>query len=156
MKTKTTLSPELFLCHEVEIHYKRPLYDRMLQIKSSLDADVLIRNAIPDTHLDLKEYFYVFFLTANGRVLGLVQLSIGSIMATVVNVREIFQTAILLNAVGIILLHNHPSGNLTPSEADRKITQKVKEACALFDMTLLDHLIITSESYYSFSDDGRL
>jgi DNA repair protein RadC len=156
MKTKTTLSTELFLCHEVEIHYKRPLYNEMISIFKSTDANVLIRNAIPDNHIDFKEYFYVFFLTANSRVLGLEQLSIGSIMATVVNVREIFQTALLLNAVGVILIHNHPSGNLTPSESDKIITQRVKEACVLFDMTLIDHLIITSESYYSFADDGRL
>ena len=156
MKNNTALSTELFLCHEVEIHYKRPLYDEMLCIFKSADANVLIRDAIPDNHIDFKEYFYVFFLTANSRVLGLEQLSIGSIMATVVNVREIFQTALLLNSVGVILIHNHPSGNLTPSESDKIMTRRVKEACVLFDMTLLDHLIITSESYYSFADDGRL
>jgi DNA repair protein RadC len=156
MKTKTALSTELFLCHEVEIHYKRPLYDDMLFITKSKDANVFIRKAIPDTHLDVKEYFYVFYLTSSTRVLGLVQLSIGSIMGTVVNVREIFQTALLLNAVSLILVHNHPSGNLTPSEADKKITKKVQEICSLFNLILIDHLIITSESYYSFSDDERL
>ena len=157
MKTKYHyLQTELFSAHEVEMHYKRPLYEQMLCITKSSDANVLIRNAIADTQLDHKEHFYVFFLTSSSRVLGLVHLSIGSIMGTIVSVQEIFQIALLLNAVGIILIHNHPSGNLTPSEEDKKITNKIKEACVLFNMKLLDHLIITSENYYSFSDNGRL
>ncbi|MBA7590221.1 hypothetical protein ES708_32334 [subsurface metagenome] len=73
------------------------------------------------------------------------------------DVRLIFQGAIKANASGIIVCHNHPSGNLNPSESDNKITRKIKEAGALLDIQLLDHLIIISDgSYYSFADNGLL
>ena len=80
----------------------------------------------------------------------------GGISGTVTDVRIIFQTAIKGNASGIILAHNHPSGNLSASEADTAITKKIKEAGKLLDITLLDHMIITEESYLSMADDNLI
>ena len=68
----------------------------------------------------------------------------------------ILQTALKVHASGIILSHNHPSGNLRPSEPDKQITSKIKEACKVLDLHLLDHIILTEESYYSFTDEGLL
>ncbi|MEI7523950.1 MAG: JAB domain-containing protein [Mariniphaga sp.] len=74
----------------------------------------------------------------------------------VVDVRVIFQVAIKANTTSIMLAHNHPSGNLQPSEADKRITEQVKEAGKLLDIPLLDHIILTSESYFSLADEGLL
>ena len=82
------------------------------------------------------------------------QISQGGISGTVTDVRIILQYALKANASGIILCHNHPSGNVEPSEADIKITSKLKEAAMIHDITLLDHLIITKDNYYSLADMG--
>jgi DNA repair protein RadC len=96
-------------------------------------------------------------MNRSNAVLGILSVSKGGISGTVTDVRIIFQAAIKANASGIIVCHNHPSGNAYPSESDRKITQKIKEAGNLMDIQLLDHLIILSvEGYYSFADDGVL
>ena len=73
-----------------------------------------------------------------------------------VDVRVIFQVALKANATSIMIAHNHPSGNLQVSDADRKITRQIKEAGALLDIPLLDHIILTSDGYLSFADDGYL
>ncbi len=80
----------------------------------------------------------------------------GGISGTVTDVRIILQAALKSNASGLIICHNHPSGNLNPSESDTKITQKIKEAGNVMDIQLLDHLIINDEDYYSFADNGLL
>jgi DNA repair protein RadC len=80
----------------------------------------------------------------------------GGISGKVTDVRITLQYAIKSNASGIIVCHNHPSGNLNPSESDTKITQKIKEAGNIMDIQLLDHLIINDEDYYSFADNGLL
>jgi len=90
------------------------------------------------------------------KALGIYEISSGGIAGTVVDLRLIFSAALKANATSLMMIHNHPSGNLTASEADKQITQKVKEAGRLLDITLLDSLIITTESYYSFADQGAL
>ena len=84
------------------------------------------------------------------------KLSQGGISGTVTDVRIVMKKAIETLASGIIVSHNHPSGNLNPSESDTKITQKIKEAGGLLDIQLLDHLIISDKDYYSFADNGLL
>ena len=83
-------------------------------------------------------------------------LSSGGITGTVADPRNILQAAILSNATGIILCHNHPSGNLEPSSFDEAITSKIKEAAAYLDIRIMDHIILTSESFYSFADEGLI
>ena len=89
-------------------------------------------------------------------MLGIYEVFSGGISGTVVDLRLIFAAALKANAVSLIMIHNHPSGQIKPSEADKQITRKVKEAGGILDIALLDHLIITPETYYSFADDGAL
>ncbi|MEM6805002.1 MAG: JAB domain-containing protein, partial [Bacteroidota bacterium] len=84
------------------------------------------------------------------------QLFEGGVNATVIDTRIIFREAVSHLASSLILAHNHPSGNLKPSQADRKITQKCKEAGKLFDIPVLDHVIISSRGYYSFANSGEM
>jgi DNA repair protein RadC len=96
-------------------------------------------------------------LNRSNAVLGMMKVSKGGISGTVTDVRVILQAAIKANASGIIVCHNHPSGNIQPSETDSRLTQKIKEAGQVMDIQLLDHLIITTEGrYYSFADNGLL
>ena len=105
---------------------------------------------------DHVEYFYILFLNRGNHLLGVHQISKGGFTGTVVDVRVIFQVALKACATSIIAVHNHPSGNLTPSDADDVITRKIKEAGRILEIPLLDHLIITSESYYSMADNGQV
>ena len=89
-------------------------------------------------------------------VISTVKISQGGISGTVTDVRLILNAAIEKLASGIILAHNHPSGNLSPSDADLKITKKIKDASALLDLTLLDHLIVSSQGYLSLADDNLM
>jgi DNA repair protein RadC len=99
---------------------------------------------------------YVLFLDNASQVLGYNILSSGGITGTVADLRLIFSVALESLATKIIIAHNHPSGNLNPSEADTALTRKIYNAGKVMDITLLDHLIITVKGYYSFADEGNL
>jgi DNA repair protein RadC len=100
------------------------------------------------------EEFWVLFLNNSNKVISKSQLSKGGISGTIVDVRLVFKLALENGATGLILCHNHPSGNLQPSDADRKITKKIIQAGDSLDVKVLDHLIITETKYYSFVDEG--
>lgn len=100
------------------------------------------------------EEFWVLFLNNSNKVISKSQLSKGGITGTVVDVRLVFKLAFENRATGLILCHNHPSGNLRPSDADKEITKKLKVAGGILDVKVLDHLIITETKYYSFVDEG--
>ncbi|MBJ7881678.1 RadC family protein [Gelidibacter salicanalis] len=102
------------------------------------------------------EEFWIIYLNNSNKVIQKIQLSKGGITGTLVDVRLVLKTAIEVGAVGIILAHNHPSGTLKPSEADKQITQKLKHAGNSLDIKILDHLIITENAFYSFADEGIL
>lgn len=102
------------------------------------------------------EVFLVLFLNQANKVTHHEIVSIGGITSTVVDVRVILKKALKEEAVSIIVCHNHPSGNLKPSKADELMTLKLKEAAALVDIKVLDHLIVSNEGYYSFADEGRI
>lgn len=141
---------------EITINWK-PLesYADMPQITSSqMSADVL-RTYWTD-RLCYKEEFYILLLSQSNRVLGISKISEGGLSGTVVDVKMIFQAALKANAAKIILAHNHPSGNLSPSPQDRRLTRKICEAALLLDMRVLDHIILSYDDYYSFSDEGIL
>jgi DNA repair protein RadC len=133
---------------------KRAMIKRELkQIKCSRDVKDLLAPYFADlTH---EEFFCVFLNRAN-KVIKIDQISKGGISGTVTDVRLIMKPAVLLTASGLIVAHNHPSGNLFPSESDSKITRKIKEAGQLLDVQLLDHLIVYDSDYYSFADNGLL
>ncbi len=110
-----------------------------------------------DDSISHVESMKIMLLNRASRVLGIADLSTGGTNGCLIDLKVVFQYAIKANASSIILAHNHPSGNLKPSEADLSITRKVKDASRLFDISLLDHLILTSEEkYYSMADEGCL
>jgi DNA repair protein RadC len=108
-----------------------------------------------DTILWTEEVIMVCLNRAND-VVGYYRVSSGGFSGTVLDPRVVMTIALQNACSSIILAHNHPSGNLKPSEGDKAITEKIKNACAFFDMKLLDHLIITDESYYSFNENGLI
>ena len=140
---------------EIEISYK-PKYkaSELPKVVTSADAYGCLKDVFPS--LDYREYFYILCLNRNNKILGYCQISSGGLSGTVADVRIIMQTALKSNACSIILSHNHPSGNLIPSEADKDLTKKIREAGKFLDIPALDHLIITSESYFSFADEGLM
>jgi DNA repair protein RadC len=136
---------------EVQITYA-PTKRKRVQIISSKDAEKCFRG-FWNEHISYKESMYILLLNRANYVLGYHLLSVGGTVGTVADVRVILQLLIKSNAHGFILAHNHPSGNTKPSEADIKLTNKVKEAAELFDVQLLDHLIITAAAFYSMTDE---
>lgn len=103
-----------------------------------------------------KEVFAVLFLNRANKVIGYHIVSIGGISGTIADPRIILKKSLEQNATGIILSHNHPSGNVNPSNSDIALTQKIKDAANLVDITVIDHIIIGNNDYYSFADNGIL
>jgi DNA repair protein RadC len=140
---------------EIKISYssKVPAKDRH-KVTCSRDASEILRLAFEN--IEYRESFYILLLNRANQVLGYNMISLGGISGTITDIRMIFQVALKSSSSAIILAHNHPSGNLNPSEADKKITQKVKEAGILLDISVLDHIILTQDSYFSFADENLL
>lgn len=142
---------------EVELVYKSKVKpSERPHITSSLDAYNVIKLLWEEDKIDLMEQFKVLFMNRANRILCLYNLSSGGITGTVADPRLIYAAALRINAISLILCHNHPSGSLKPSHADIDLTRKIKTAGTYFDMKVFDHLIITSETYFSFSDEGLL
>ena len=123
------------------------------QIKCSTDIYNIMR-----TKLERLEYeeFWVLYLSRSNRIIYEECMSKGGVSGTITDIRLILKRALELLASGIILVHNHPSGNLRPSPDDDRITTKTKEAAKLLDINVLDHLIIPPTCYFSYNDNGRL
>lgn len=141
---------------ELEVKYHRPPIGTMVRVTCSRDSEQLFRGVFNQDQLDLREEFWIALLNRANFVLGVSRIGIGSISACSVSIQMIFQLALNSNSSGILLCHNHPSGQLKPSQADISLTNKIKEGSKILDLSLLDHLIITSESYYSLCDEGVL
>ena len=122
--------------------------------QSSIVNDYL-RQVYP-VDINDREAMIVLYLNNSNRTLGYSIASIGGLTGTLVDVRLVLRDALLSRSTAIILCHNHPSGSLKPSQADILITNKLKKAAEVMDLKLLDHLILTEESYFSFADDGML
>lgn len=140
---------------EIKVSYSNNLKDTVQISDSNSAYKVLLESWNKDT-LELQEEFKVILLNRNNKALGIYNLSKGGTSSTTVDIKLIFAVALKSNAHSIILGHNHPSGNLKPSDADKNITAKIKKAGQYLDISLLDHLIITKTNYYSFSDKGIL
>ena len=123
------------------------------QISSSKDAYQILKIHLSDLRT---EEFWAVFLNQSNKVIHIAQLTQGGINQSIVDVRIVFKTALEHFATGIIISHNHPSGNLKPSSEDIAITKNIKEAGRVMNIQLLDHLIITQNSYLSFADEGIL
>lgn len=123
------------------------------QIKCSKDVADIFGPILSDL---VHEEFWILFLNRSNKVINKMKLSQGGLSGTVTDVRIVMKKAIEYLASGIIVCHNHPSGNLNPSDSDSKITQKIKEAGMLMDIQLLDHIIIAEKDYFSFADNGLI
>lgn len=141
---------------EIEVNYKTVTKkSQMIKVVTSKDASECFRKVWSD-RMDYAEESLLLLLNRANKVLGFVKLSSGGTSGTVVDQKMIFQAALKTNASSIILCHNHPSGNLHPSEADIKLTKELCAGGRILGIPLLDHLIITDEGYYSFADEGMM
>ena len=156
IKKKDTSLGKLNRPPKVRIVYsKKQKPSERAQITSSNKAAEILKD-IWSSQMDFREEFIVLLLDRANKVLGYQLISKGGISGTIVDIRLILASAIESLASGIIIAHNHPSGNLSPSHQDKSITQKIKEAGKTMDIQLLDHIIITRDGYYSFADEGIL
>ena len=139
----------------LELGRRRKSSETIKKKKISSSRDVLdyFQPLLADLHY---EEFWVLLLNRSNRVVNKIKISQGGISGTVIDVRLILKKAIEHETSSIILCHNHPSGNLEPSESDKKITQKLKEAGRVMDIGVIDHLIISDNGYFSFADEGLL
>jgi len=126
---------------------------QLTQIKSSKDVFEHMQPLIGDLQ---NEEFWILLLNNSNKIIQKIQLSKGGLTATLVDVRLLFKQALEHFATAIILVHNHPSGQLKPSDADKNITRKIADAGNVLEIKLLDHIIITEYDYFSFADDGIL
>ncbi len=125
------------------------------KISSSADAADYIRQFYSDD-IEVYESFFILLLNRANNTIGYAKISQGGIVGTVIDVRIIAKYAIESLATAVILAHNHPSGNLFPSDADHQITQRTRDTLKIFECQTLDHIILTAKSYYSFADNGQI
>ena len=144
---------------EIEVVYKRKVNCKVSErpkITEAGDAYKILIHYWNEDKIDLLEEFKVLFLSRSNRVLQIFPVSQGGITGTVADPRLILVGALKVGACSMVLCHNHPSGNLKPSRADAELTQKIKQAAAYHDIGVMDHIIISSEGYYSFAEEGIL
>lgn len=154
---KENLKPEWYQAAELELVYKTKVKpSQRPQISSSGDIYRLFRRTWNEEKIEMVEEFKVAYLNRANRVLGVMIVSTGGITGCVADPRIILAGAVKINAVNIVLCHNHPSGSTRPSRADEQMTAKIKEAARFLDMDVMDHVIITDEEYYSFADEGLI
>lgn len=147
---------ELFKVAEIQVKYERFYQLDRMQIRTSKHTYDILKKVWDIDTLDYIENFYILLLDKSNSVLGVSHISKGGTAGTIVDAKVIFGKAILTNASSIVLAHNHPSGNLRPSNKDKEVTRKLKEGGLLLDIHVLDHVIISSNGYYSFADDGMI
>ncbi|POY38589.1 DNA repair protein [Solitalea longa] len=154
MKKQATTHP---LVSEISLSYHPKVKSsEMKMIRTSKDAYDIFMESWDKGLIEFLEEFKVLLLKRNQRVIGLYPVSLGGVSGTVVDAKVIFVAALLSHASTIILCHNHPSGNLQPSEPDLRITKQLKEAGKVLNIDVLDHLIVSKEGYFSFGDEGLL
>jgi DNA repair protein RadC len=147
----------LFAVNEVELVYRnRAKTDNRIKVTSAHTAYDVFLSAWDMNKIDLLEEFLILLLDRNNQCLGLSRISSGGISSCVVDPKIVFATALKARASGLILAHNHPSGNLIPSRADEALTRKLIEGGHLLEIGIMDHLIITPTQYYSFANEGLI
>ncbi len=135
---------------------KRQKNEEVLKLEKITSSQIIFNIMQPIIGDLPHEEFWVLYLNNNLKIVFKSQLSKGGITGTVVDLRIIFKMAFQHNATAIVLVHNHPSGNNQPSNADLEVTKKIKVACQNLEINLVDHLIITQNNYYSFKDSSKL
>lgn len=142
---------------EVKVTYSpRIKPSERLKLTTSEETYQLLKQVFDINTIEYRESFKLVLLNRAMKVIGITSISEGGIECVSVDIRLIFQTALLANASCFIICHNHPSGNQQPSIEDRNLTRTIHEAGKLLNIILIDHIIVTSEGYYSFSDNGIL
>lgn len=142
---------------EVELIYRNVVKpSQMPMVTDSKQVYSLLTSNWDENRIEFVEQFKILLLNTANKILGIFEVSTGGIAGTVADPKLIFMAALRANASAIILSHNHPSGNLQPSQQDLTLTRKISEGGKLLDIRVLDHLIITIEGYYSFADEGVL
>lgn len=137
---------------EIKVSYSNKNLERIKVTNSQILFNLVLKQWNLDL-IEFQEEVKIVLLNRANIVLGLYEMSKGGVSGTVVDIKIILGIALKCNASSIVIVHNHPSGSLEPSEPDKLITKKLKEACKILDLNLLDHLIITTQGYYSFSDN---
>lgn len=142
-------STNLFELKKIQTNFPK------VKITGSETAAEFIRQFYGDD-MEIFESFFILLLDRNNQTIGYSKISQGGICSTVVDVRIVAKYAIESLCSGVILAHNHPSGNLNPSGQDVEITNKIKKTLQIFDVMVLDHIILTADSYYSMVDNGAI
>lgn len=142
---------------EIELMYRTQVspMDRP-RVGSSHDANDILRPYFEQAGIEHREHMFVLYLNRANRVVGCYHISSGGVAGTVADPKVILQGALLCNASGFIMAHNHPSGNTVASQADITLTKKVKEAAIFMEMQLLDHMIMTQDRFLSMADEGLM
>lgn len=141
---------------EIRVSYKSKVkYSEMRKINDSKEAEEILRSIWSD-NLELREEFYMLLLNRANKVLGYFRVSEGGTSGTIVDPKIVFSVALKGHASSIIIAHNHPSGNTKPSDSDLRLTKNLVDGGKLLEISVLDHLILTSETYFSFSDEGLM
>ena len=142
---------------EVELVYKSKVKpSERPQIKTSKESYQLLLKSWDSNRIEFIEQFKVILMNRANRVLGIYELSTGGVSGTVADIKLVFMAALKANACSLIVSHNHPSGNLKPSMADEELTKKMKAAGSVLEIKVLDHVIVTTEGYFSFADEGMI
>ena len=142
---------------EIQLSYKTNVKaSERPKITSSREAYAILLSNWDDSKIEFVEQFKAVLLNRANKVLGIVEISSGGVSGTVADPKLIFAAALKANATSVLIAHNHPSSNTNPSQQDILLTQRMKEVGRLLDLPIIDHLIITPESYYSFADEGLL
>lgn len=152
-KYKTKLTEDKKVKLEKEVTVNCPTVDRKITGPASVDR--LARDFL-HIHEESEEYAYLLCLNTKNMLTAVLEIGHGNVNSTVIGVRETFQKALLANAVSIILIHNHPSGDTTPSPEDIKFTERMVEAGRLINIEVLDHMIIGDRWYYSLKEHGHI
>ena len=154
---KTVKTSAFHKVAEVKLSYRNKVKpSERPQVTCSADSYKVLQESWDKSKLEFVEQFKVLLLNRANRVLGVYELSTGGVAGTVADLKLVFVAALKACASGVILSHNHPSGNLKPSQADLQLTKKMKQGGELLDIAVLDHIILTSEGYYSLADEGLL
>lgn len=153
----TPKSRTLFSVSEIELVYHNKLKpEDRIKINSPEIAYNILLTAWDSNKIELVEQFYVMMLAKDNACLGISNVATGGLSTCLVDPKIVFGTALKARASGIVLAHNHPSGNVLPSRADKQITEKLVEGGKLLDIAILDHVIIAPHDYYSFASHGLM
>ena len=142
---------------QFSLSYRNPVKQSELrQITTSKDCEEILRIVFDSSTFLWREEMLLLCLNRANKVIGYYRVSVGGVSGTVCDPKVIFTIALNSGASAIVLAHNHPSGNLDPSPADKALTKRIKDLGSLLEVQLIEHMILTHESYYSFADNGTL